>query len=391
MDLRLTDEQEMARDVFRDLVAKEIAPIARRIDEEGSFPTEVMRMLGEVGLFGILVPPSYGGTGGGRLDFAIAVEEVAAASASVGWSAITSAVVAFGILAFGDEAQKERYLPALASGTMLASFALVEPGGGTNWPQTLRTRAVAEDDGYRVDGSKCFISNAREAEVYAVMTRTDPTAGPAGFSVLLMDRDTSGFSFGRREDKFGLRGDPTGELVFDACRVPRDALLGAEGDGFKVFQALGALDCIGHGAVCVGLARAALDASVGYLGQRTVIGETTLAGFENVQRAVADMAVAVEAARLITYRAALGDGAGGPDPLTLSAAMFGNQVALEVTGKAVELHGGYGCTSDFEVGRFYRDAKTISLQKTSDFVRSQIGKMLLGVPMGPPATGGKPV
>lgn len=181
----------------------------------------------------------------------------------------------------------------------------------------------------------------------------------------------------------------TGELVFDECPVPTENLLGEEGDGLKIFQALGALDCIGHGAVCVGLARAALHASLDYVGQRTVAGDTTLANFENVQRAIADMAVAVEAARLITHRAALHDPADGPDPLTMSAAMFGNQVALEVTGKAVELHGGYGCTSDFDVGRYFRDAKTISLQKTSEFVRSQIGKMLLGIPMGhPPGSGG---
>ena len=340
MDLRLTEEQEMARKVFRDLAAEEIAPIARRIDQEGWFPADAMRKLGEVGLFGILVPPPYGGAGLDRLDWAIAIEEISAASASVGWCAMTSTAVAFAILAFGDEAPKDKYLPALANGTMLASFALAESGGGTNWLQTLQTRAVADGDDYLVDGSKCFISNAGEAEVYAVMTRTDPTAGPAGFSVLLIDKDTPGFSFGTREDKFGLRGDPTGELVFDECRVPRENLLGEEGDGMKVFQALGALDCTGHGAVTVGLARAALDACLDYLGQRVVSGETTLASFENVQRAVADMAVGVEAARLITHRAALPKAAEGPDPLTLSAAMFGNQVALEVTGKAVELHGG---------------------------------------------------
>jgi len=389
MDFDLTDEQAMARSLVRDLAAEEIAPLAARIDAESWFPGEVIRMLGRVGLFGILLPPAYGGTGGDRIDLTIAIEEIAVASASVAWSALTSTGVAFAILAFGDEDQRSRYLPALASGSMLGSFALVEPGGGTNWPLTLRTRAVPDGDDYVIEGAKCFISNAGEAEIYAVMTRTDPEAGPAGFSILLVEKGTPGFSFGRMEDKFGLRGDPTGELVFEECRVPARNLLGGQGGGVGIFQAFGALDCVGHGAVCVGLARAALEASRRYVGERTVIGEMSLAGFENVQRAIADMAVEVEAARLITRRAALVNEGGGLDPWAFSAAMFGNRVALDVTGKAVELHGGYGCTSDFEVGRYFRDAKTLSLQKTSEFVRSQIGKMILGVPMGPPP-GSKP-
>jgi alkylation response protein AidB-like acyl-CoA dehydrogenase len=340
----------MTRKMARELAAKEIAPIAAEIDETGRFPREVMEKLAEAGLFGILVPPPFGGAGGDRLTFVLSVEEIAAASASVAWSLATSTGVAFIILAFGSDEQKRKYLPALAKGEKLGAFALVEPSGGTNWQMTLQTKAVADGDHYVVNGSKCFTSNAGEADIYTVFARTDPAKGPMGISVLIIEKDTPGFSFGAREDKFGLRADPTGELFFEDCRVPRENLVGQEGDGVKIFQAYGVLDCVGQAAVCVGIAQAALDASVKYVKERIVVEPRTLAHFENVQRAIADMTVAVEAARLIAYRAALPAGE-GPDPLTFSAAMFCNEVAMNVTDKAVELHGGYGCTRDFPVGR----------------------------------------
>ena len=389
MDLRLTEEQEMTRKMVRELAANEIAPIAAEIDETGRFPREAMEKVAEAGLFGILLPPPFGGAGGDRFTLALSLEEISAVSASVGWSLVTSVGVAFIILAFGSDEQRKKYLPALAKGEKLGAFALVEPSGGTNWQMTLQTRAVADGDQYVVNGSKCFTSNAGEADIYVVFARTDPAKGPMGISVLIIEKDTPGFSVGTREDKFGLRGDPTGELFFEDCRVPKQNLVGQEGDGVKIFQAYGALDCVGHAAVAVGIAQAALDASVKYVKERTVVEPKTLANLENVQRAIADMTVAVEAARLIAYRAALPAGE-GPDPLTFLAAMFCNEVAMDVTDKAVELHGGYGCTRDFPVGRYFRDAKTLSLQKTFDFVKTMVGKMLLGIPMGPPPGAGGP-
>jgi butyryl-CoA dehydrogenase len=380
----------MTRRMVKELAAKEIAPIAAEIDETGRFPREAMDKMAEAGLFGILIPPPFGGAGGDRLTLVLSVEEIAAASASVAWSLVTSIGVGFLILAFGSDEQRKKYLPALAKGEKLGALALVEPSGGTNWQMTLQTRAVADGAGYVVNGSKCFTSNAGEADIYTVFARTDPTKGPMGISVLIVEKDTPGFSFGTLEDKFGLRGDPTGELFFEDCRVPRENLLGQEGDGMKIFQASGALDCVGQAAVTAGIAQAALDASVKYVKERVVVEPMTLANFENVQRAIADMTVAVEAARLIAYRAAFPATREGPDPLMFLAAMFCNKVAIDVAGKAVELHGGHGCTRDFPVGRYFRDAKTLSLQKTSDFVRSQVGKMLLGIPMGPPPGAGGP-
>ena len=390
MDLRLTEEQEMTRKMVRELAANEIAPIAAEIDETGRFPTEVMEKMAEAGLFGILIPPPFGGAGGDRLTFLLAVEEIAAACAAVGLSFVTSVGTAFAILAFGNDEQRRKYLPALAKGEKLATVATTEPSGGANWQMTLRTRAVAEGDEYVVNGSKCFISNAGEADVYVVVVRTDSAKGPMGLSTLIIEKDTPGFSFGTLEDKFGLRGDPTGELIFEDCRVPKGNLLGQEGDAMKILPAFGALTCAGDAAIAAGIARAALEASVKYTKERVVVEPMPLANFDGVQSTVADMAVAVEAARFLAYHAAFPAAREGPDPLIFMAAVFGKELAIDVTGKAIRLHGGYGSTKDFPVGRYFRDAKTLSLHPASDFLRLIAGKMLLGVPMGPPPGPGGP-
>jgi butyryl-CoA dehydrogenase len=390
MDLRLTEEQEMTRKLARELAAKEIAPIAAEIDETGRFPREAIEKMAGAGLFGILIPPPFGGAGGDRLTFVLSVEEIAAASASVALSFVTSTGVAFAILAFGSDEQRKKYLPALAKGEKLGAFAITEPSGGTNWPMTLRTRATADGDQYVINGSKCFISNTGEADIYIVLARTDPAKGPMGISALIVEKDTPGFSFGTLEDKFGLRGDPTGELIFEDCRVSKGNLLGQEGDAMKIAPALGALHCAGQAAIAAGIARAALEASVKYTKERVVVEPRTLANFDTVQATIADMAAAVEAARLLAYRAAFPAAKEGPDPLIFMAAVFGTEVAIDVTGKAVGLHGGYGSTKDFPVGRYFRDAKTLSLHPGSDFLRLNAGKMLLGVPLGPPSKAGGP-
>jgi len=254
---------------------------------------------------------------------------------------------------------------------------------------TLRTRAVAEGHEYVVNGSKCFISNAGEADIYIVLARTDVTKGPMGISALIIEKDTTGFSFGRLEEKFGLRGDPTGELVFNDCRVPKENLLGQEGDAMKIAPAYASLDCPGHAAIAVGIARAALEASISYTKQRAVVAPMTLANFDGVQCTIADMAAAVAAARFLAYRAVFPERE-GPDPLIFMAATFGKELAIDVTGKAIRLHGGYGCTKGFSVGRYFRDAKTLSLNPASDFLRLVAGKILLGIPMVPPPGAGGP-
>ncbi|RLC84507.1 MAG: acyl-CoA dehydrogenase [Chloroflexi bacterium] len=391
MDLQLTEEQEMTKRMAGELAAKEIAPIAAEIDETGRFPREVFEKMAQAGLFGILIPPPFGGAGGERLDFVLAVEEIAAASASVALSLVESTGAAFAILAFGSDEQRKKYLPGLAKGERLGAVAVCEPSGGANWQMAVRTRAVADGDEYVVNGSKCFISNAGEADVYIVVVRSDPAKGPLGLSMLIIEKDTPGFSVGTLEDKFGLRGDPTGELVFADCRVPRENLLGQEGDAMKIVPASGVLDSLGQAAIAAGLARAALEAAVQYTKERPVVEPRTLADFETVQSTIAEMAIAVESARLLAYRAAFPATMEGPDPLIFLATIFNKEVAMEVTGQAVRLHGGYGCTRDYAVGRYFRDAKTLSLAPPAiDAIRVMAGKMLLGVPMGPPPGVGGP-
>jgi acyl-CoA dehydrogenase len=389
MDLELTEEQRLIRETARDLATREIAPVAGKIDETGKIPQEIFQKMADVGLFGIPIPPPFGGTGRGKLDYLLVLEEIAAASASVAWSLAASVDVASSILAFGSDDQKKKHLPSLAKGEKLGALANTEPAGGANWMMTLQTRAVAEGEHFVVNGSKCFITNAGEADIYIVTVKTNPRKGPMGISTLIIEKGTPGFSFGTMEEKLGLRGDPTGELIFDDCRVPKKNLLGQEDEGMRIMQAIGTMDCAGQPAIAAGIARSALEASVNYVKQRTVVGQNTLANFDTVQCTIADMASAVETARLFAYRAAFANRQ--PDPLIFMGAVLSRQIAIDVTGKAIELHGGYGCTKDFPLERYFRDAKTFSLvPPTADFTRAMAGKIVLDVPLGPPPKAGGP-
>jgi len=384
MDLRLTEKQEMTRKMARELATKEVASIAAEIDQTGRFPKEVIKKMADAGLFGILIPPPFGGARGEHLDFLLVAEEIAAAAASVAFSFVTSVGTAFLILAFGNDGQRKKYLPAMAKGKRLGAFAITESSGGANWWLTLQTKAVADGDSYVVNGSKCFTTNAGEADIYIILARTDVMKGPMGISALLIEKDTPGFSLGKREEKLGLRGDPTAELIFEDCRVPRDNLLGQEGDGLKIGPAFASLACAGIAATATGIAQAALDASIKYTKQRVVVDPMTLANFDGVQCTIADMAASVGAARFIAYRAAFPETKERPDPLIFLAAAFGTEVAVDVSSKAIRLHGGYGCTKDFPVERYFRDAKVLSLHPATDFLRLTAGKMLLGIPLAPP-------
>lgn len=389
MDLELTEEQKMIKKMAEELAEKEIAPVAAEIDETGKFPREVIKKVADAGLFGTLIPPPFGGSGGEKLDHLLALEEIAAASASVAWSLATSVDVAFAILAFGSDEQKKKYLPLLAKGEKLGSLANTEPTSGANWMMTLQTKAVAEGDGYVVNGSKCFATNAGEAEICIVTARTNPAKGPGDISTFLVEEDAPGFSFGKLEEKFGLRGDPTGELFFEDCRVPKQSLLGQEGDGTKIMQAIGAIDCTGQPALAAGIARSALEATFDYVKQREVVKPKTLANLDAVQSTIAEMAAAVETARLFAYRSAFSKKQ--PDPLIFMGAVLSKRLVMDVTSKAIELHGGYGCTKEFPVERYFRDAKTFSLvPPTVDFIRAMAGKMLLDVPLAPPGAKGPP-
>ena len=385
MDFNLTEEQQMMKKTFADFSAKEIAPVAEEIDEKGLFPKEVFKKMADIDLLGILLPPPFGGLGQQRIDFMLAAEEIAKHSASVAASLAVSTAASFAILAFGTENQKKKYLPRLAKGEFLASFALAEPGGGANWTQTTSTRAVLDGDFYIINGSKMFVSNAGEAQVYIVVVRTDPAKGPGGISAFLIEKDTPGFSIGTVEKKLGLRGDPTAEVVLEDCRVPKENMLGQEGDVMKVAFAYGGLDCAGQAAAAVGLAQAALDETTKYVKERTIVGATSLANIEVVQSTITEMTMAVESARYYNFSSVMPLGKPGMDPRPLIAAINAKEMAIDVTGKAILLHGGYGCTTDFPLERYFRDAKTLSMTPPSmTMIKSLVGKILLDVPLGPP-------
>lgn len=388
MDFKLTEQQEMLRRSMKEFASKEIAPIASQIDKTGEFPWESIKKLADLGVFGILVPPPFGGSGpSDKLGFFIMVEEIAKASASLAIILIHSCAVSTLILALGSDEQKAKYLPSLAKGERLGALGGAEPSGGSNWPLTLQTVARADGDSYVINGSKCFISLGGEAEIYLVMVRTDPAKGPMGISGLIVEKGTPGFSFGKKEEKLGLRGDVTRELVFEDCRVPKTNLL-AEGiimplGGIMMTLALPAI-----GAAAVGVATAALESATEYVKQRVVTPGQTLANFDGIQCAIADMATMVEASRLLVYQAGTVPMGEPPNPIPgAMAGIYSCEAALEVTSKALQSFGTYGYTADFPLERYFRDARGLMLVgQPVEMRRLTLGRLKLGLPpMGPPA------
>jgi butyryl-CoA dehydrogenase len=385
MDFNLSEEQQMIRKTFADFSAKEIAPVAEEIDQKGYFPKKLFNKIADLDLFGILLPPPFGGLGQPRIDFMLAAEEIAKHSASVAASLAVSTATSFAILAFGTDEQKKKYLPAFAKGDILGTFALAEPSGGANWTQTTSTHANLDGDFFVINGSKMFVSNAGEAHVYIVVARTDQTKGPGGISAFIVEKDTPGFSIGTIENKMGLRGDPTSEVILENCRVSKENMLGQEGDVMKIAFAYGGLDCAGQAAAAVGLAQAALDETIKYVKERTIVGPSTLANIDVVQSTITEMTIAVESARYYNFSCVMPLEKPGMDPRPLMAAIKAKEMAIDIANKAITLHGGYGCTADFPLERFFRDAKTLSMTPPAQtMVKSLIGKILLEVPMGPP-------
>ena len=385
MDFELSEQQQMLKKTVKDFAEKEIAPIAAEIDKSGEFPWDCVRKMAELGSFGLLVPPPFGGTGPDKMGFLVAVEEVSAASASLAMTLLFSNLASFLILALGSDEQKARYLPALAKGERLDTVAITEPSGGANWPLTLETTARLDNGSYVLNGTKCFISSGGEAEIYLVLARTAPEKGPMGISGLIVEKGTPGFSFGKKEEKLGLRGDITRELFFEDCRVPVANLLSE-----SILMPLGgimtmiALPAIG--AAAVGVARAALEAATEYVKQRAVAFGQMLANFDGVQCAIADMATMVEASRLLVYRAGAMP-ADAPDITPgFMASAYACEAAVEVTSKALQLLGTYGYTQDFPLERYFRDARGLTLVgQPTELRKLMMGRLKLGLPpMGPP-------
>ena len=378
MDFELTDEQQLIRDAVREFAEAEVAPIAAELDRDHRFPRELLPKLAEMNLMGMPYPEKAGGAGADYLSYVIAVEELSRACASTGviLSAHTS-LATWPIFKFGTEAQKDRYLHDMASGHRLGAFALTEPAAGTDAGAGTAT-ATLHANGYALNGSKMFITNAPYADVYIVFAKTDPERGTRGMSAFIVEKDTPGFSVGEAEHKLGIRGSSTPPIYFSDCRVPKEALLGGEGDGFKI--AMQTLDGgrIGISAQALGIAQAALDASVAYAKERVQFGKP-IAALQAIQWMIADMATEVDAARLLVYRAASCVDNGQPYSTEgAMAKLFASEVATRVAGKAIQIHGGYGYTESYPVERNYRDAKITEIYEgTSEVQRMVIARNAL--------------
>jgi butyryl-CoA dehydrogenase len=378
MDFELTDEQQLVRNTVRDFVKSELAPLAAEIDRDHRFPEEVIRKMARLNLMGMPYPEEVGGAGTDYVSYRIALEEVSRGCASTGTIMTAHTTLAtWPVFTFGTQAQKDKYLADMASGRRLGAFALTEPAAGTDAGAGTCT-AVLKGDSYVLNGSKMFISNAPYAEVYIVFAKTDPERGTMGMSAFIVEKDTPGFSVGEAERKLGIRGSTTSPLFFTNCHVPTDALLGREGHGFKI--AMKTLDRgrIGIAAQAVGIAQAALDASIAYAKERVQFGKP-IAAFQAIQWMIADMATEIDAARLLTYRAASCEDHGRPCSTEGAVAkLFASETATRVAGKAIQIHGGYGYTEGYPVERNWRDAKITEIYDgTSEAQRMIIARSCL--------------
>lgn len=378
MDLKFTEEQEMMRKMVRDFAQKEVAPIAAELDEKGVVPFENIKKMAKLRLLGLTVSEQYDGCGADAISYVIAIEELAKACASTAIIlAVQNSLVCAGIEKFGNEDQKQKYLRPLARGEKIGSFALTEPGAGCD-AAAQATTAVRDGDHYVINGTKHFITNGGFADVLIVFAMTDKAQRSRGVSAFIVEKNFPGFSAGKEEHKMGIRATNTCELVFTDMRVPAANLMGAEGQGFRI--ALTMLDGgrIGVAAQAVGIAQAALDAAVKYSKERFQFGKP-ICEFQAIQWMLADMSTRVEAARLLTYNAALKKQAG--ERFSREAAMaklFASEAAVWVVGRSMQIHGGYGYMREYPIERYYRDAKITEIYEgTSEVQRMVIARALL--------------
>jgi len=357
MYFKLTEEQELIRKMVREFAEKEVKPLAPIIDRENRFPVETIPKMRELGIMGIPWPEEYGGTAGGNLAYILAVEEISKCCASTGIIlSVHVSLCSNPIYQFGNEEQKQKYLVPLAKGEKLGAFALTEPGAGTD-AASQKTEAVLDGDHYVLNGSKVFTTNGGQADVYIVFAMTDKSKGVKGISAFIVEANTPGFEIGEYIDKMGIRGSGQTECFFKNCRVPKENLLGKEGDGFKI--AMMTLDGgrIGVAAQALGIAQASLDAAIAYSKERIQFGKP-ISSFQAIQWMLADMATQVEAARLLVYQAAwLKDNKLPFSKEAAMAKMFASEAAMFCASKAIQIHGGHGYTKKYPVERYLRDAK----------------------------------
>jgi acyl-CoA dehydrogenase len=375
MDFDLTEEQLMLREMVRELAERDIAPFAAESDKSQEFPRRQFQALADAELLGIPFPEQYGGMGGSYLDYVLALEEVCRACASTGVTmSVQISLAGNPLYRFGTEEQKHNFLAPLCRGAKIGAYSLSEANSGTD-AASLKCQAKRDGDFYVINGTKLWVTNGFHADTYIVYTTVDPGLKHKGITALIVEKGTPGFSFGKKEDKLGIRASSTYELIFNDCRVPVANRLGEEGEGFKV--AMWTLDGgrIGIAAQAIGIAQAALDASLKYAKERETFGKP-LADHQAIQFALAEMATDIEAARLLTWRAAsLKDRGEDHIQAASMAKLFASETAMSVTTKAVQLHGGYGYVTEFPVERLMRDAKITEIYEgTSEAQRMVISR-----------------
>ena len=376
----LTEEQEHLRREIRAFAAREVAPNSAAWDESSEFPLEVVKKLGAMGLLGVIFPPALGGAGLGYVDYVLAIEELSAADGSLGLTvAAHNSLGTNHIFLAGSDAQKGKYLPLLTSGEWIAAWALTEPGSGSD-ASNARTTASRQGGHYVLNGTKTFITNGHYADIVVVIAVTDKGKGTHGLSAFVVEKGTKGFRAGKKENKLGLRASDTSELIFEDCEIPAENLLGAEGEGF--IDAMRVLDGgrISIAALSLGIARGALDATLKYVKERRQFGKA-IAEFQGIQWKLADMATELDAARLLTQRAAVLKDAGRKVTRESSMAkLFASEVAVRICNEAVQLFGGYGFIKDYPAEKFYRDVKLCTIgEGTSEIQRMVIAREILKV------------
>ena len=379
MAYHLTEEQRMIQTMVRDFARDVLLPTAAERDITKEFPGENIRQMGELGLMGMNVPPEYNGAGVDTVSYSVALQEVAyACAATAVIMSVHNSVACGPIYLFGSDYLKDRYLKPLAAGKKLGCFALTEPSAGSD-PAGQRSRAVKDGDSYVINGTKMFITSGKHADVVVVTAYTDREKKHRGISAFVVEKGTPGFTVGKEEDKMGLRGSDTTELIFEDCRVPAENLLGQEGDGFVI--AMASLDGgrIGIASQSVGVAQACLDAAVNYARERVQFNKP-ISQFQGIRWMIADMATQIEAARLLTFNAAAMKDRGENFSAAASMAkVFASEMANKAAYQALQIHGGYGYIKEYPVERYYRDARVFTIYEgTSEIQRKVIAKHVIG-------------
>ena len=378
MDYFLTEEQEAIQEIARQIAEEKIVPVREELDETQEFPWDIMKIIGQSDLFAINIPEEYGGLGLGMFETAIAVEELSKACLGVSVTFAATGLGALPILLNGSDEQKEKYLTQIASGEKLAAFGLTEANAGSD-AGGIRTTAVKDGDSYILNGTKQWITNGGEADIYSIIAITDKSRGARGASAFIVEKGTEGFSFGKKENKMGIRCSATRELVFEDCRIPAENLISREGMGFMVAMKTLDMSRPGIAAQGVGVAAGALDVAVQYARERVQFDQAII-GFQAVQHMLADMATRTEAARALTYAAAKYIDSGAKDVSKISAMskLFAADVAMEVTINAVQVLGGYGYMKEYPVEKMMRDAKILQIYEgTNQIQRNVIGGALI--------------